>query len=65
MDKAILDEYRRAVDQLQEAVEALRGFPLNWNAANDEYEKASQQCEKARSALHQASGPGPFGVKNV
>ena len=65
MDKAILDEYRRAVDQLQEAVEELRGFPPDWDAANDEYQKASQQCEKARSALHQASGPRPFSVKNV
>ena len=64
MDKAILDEYRRAVDQLQKAVERLRAFPPDWHAANDEYQKASRQCEKARAALLDSGDAGSFGVKD-
>jgi hypothetical protein len=65
MDNAKLDEYRRAVDRLQEAVERLSGFPRDWQAANDEYQKAAQQCEKARSALHLAGDTGAFGVETL
>jgi exonuclease VII small subunit len=65
MDKAKLDEYRRAVDRLQEAVEGLTGFPRDWQAANDEYQKAAQQCEKARAALQLASNTASFGIKDL
>jgi DNA-binding protein Fis len=54
-----------AVDRLQEAVEGLRGFPRDWQAANDEYQKAAQQCEKARSALQLADDTASFGVKSL
>jgi hypothetical protein len=54
MDKEKLEEYKRAIDELQEAVELLRDGKCDRIAAHDRYEKAKDRCDKARSAL---SGP--------
>jgi hypothetical protein len=55
MDKSKLEEYRRAIDELQKAVEPLRDGKGDRIAAHDRYEKAKDRCDKARSALSDPS----------
>ena len=50
MDDPKLEEYRRAVDELQQAVKQLR-VSADWDAAHAEYMKAKERCDKARAAL--------------
>jgi hypothetical protein len=49
-----LEEYRRAIAQLEQAAQALTGSPLNWQEALDNYKNASRLCEMARTPLHDA-----------
>jgi exonuclease VII small subunit len=50
-DKAKLDEYSRAIDELEKAEKMLRSGALNWDEAYNDYQKAKARCDKARAAL--------------
>jgi exonuclease VII small subunit len=57
-----LEEYRRAIAQLEPAAQALTGSSLNWQEALDNYKNASRLCEMARAALPDAV---PFNARNL
>ncbi len=64
MDAAKLDEYRRAVGELQEAVKELGRDSSDWNTAHHNYVNAKERCEKARAALYDSDETRPFDAKN-
>jgi hypothetical protein len=52
MDKAKLENYRRAVDELEDAVTQLRVGSSGWGVALDNYLKAKKRCDEAKAELH-------------
>jgi hypothetical protein len=54
MDKERLDEYKRAIDELQEAVELLQSDAVDRAAADEKYRKAAIRCDIARAALYES-----------
>jgi hypothetical protein len=52
MDKERLDEYKRAIDELQEAVELLQNDTIDRAVADEKYRKAAIRCDSARAALY-------------
>jgi hypothetical protein len=49
MDEAKLDQYRRAIQELQEAAKHLRRGSPDWDVEFENYRKAKERWEKARA----------------